>query len=118
MNDREFRQWVETLPKSHWAQYDLGACKLGWDAAMANMASKPALDQAKQLIEKLLATAESPAHERYGTRIDARHWLEDNKPKSCLDLSAPSLQQPVKAQEPTTNVSVSETKQTKERKKK
>jgi hypothetical protein len=29
----EFREWVATLPKKHWAQYDLAACRLGWDAA-------------------------------------------------------------------------------------
>lgn len=28
----EFEAWVATLPKTHWAKYDLSACRLGWEA--------------------------------------------------------------------------------------
>lgn len=28
-----FVEWRDSLPNSHWARYDLSACKLGWDAA-------------------------------------------------------------------------------------
>ena len=31
--DDRFDKWVESLPASHWAKYDLSACRLGWDAA-------------------------------------------------------------------------------------
>jgi hypothetical protein len=31
-DDKLFRAWVESLPDTHWAKYDLSACRLGWDA--------------------------------------------------------------------------------------
>lgn len=33
--DERFDKWRDSLPKEHWARYDLSACKLGWDAAIA-----------------------------------------------------------------------------------
>jgi hypothetical protein len=36
--DHRFRLWVEGLPKTHWARYDLSACKLGWNAAVEQQA--------------------------------------------------------------------------------
>lgn len=33
--DKKFRAWVESLPDTHWAKYDLSACRLGWDAGRA-----------------------------------------------------------------------------------
>jgi len=31
----EFTAWCDTLPEKHWARYDLSACRLGWEAAIA-----------------------------------------------------------------------------------
>jgi hypothetical protein len=31
----EFEAWRDTLPATHWARYDLSACRLGWEAAIA-----------------------------------------------------------------------------------
>ena len=28
----EFRAWVETLPATYWARYDLSAARIGWEA--------------------------------------------------------------------------------------
>lgn len=28
--DPKFRAWVETLPATYWARYDLSACRIGW----------------------------------------------------------------------------------------
>jgi hypothetical protein len=30
-----FEEWKATMPATHWAKYDLSACRLGWEAAMA-----------------------------------------------------------------------------------
>ena len=30
-----FDAWAQSLPDNYWAKYDLSACKLGWDAALA-----------------------------------------------------------------------------------
>jgi len=32
--DKEFKSFIDSLPKEHWAKYDLSAVRLGWDAAM------------------------------------------------------------------------------------
>lgn len=29
-----FRMWTRTEPAARWAKYDLGACALGWNAAL------------------------------------------------------------------------------------
>lgn len=28
----QFLAWTRTLPATHWARYDLSACRLGWEA--------------------------------------------------------------------------------------
>lgn len=38
----EFEAWVASLDPKHWAKYDLGACRLGWEAGRAAFAAKPA----------------------------------------------------------------------------
>lgn len=35
--DLEFEAWRDSLPATHWARYDLSACRLGWEAARARM---------------------------------------------------------------------------------
>lgn len=37
--DVEFDEWVATLPKTHWARYDLAACRLGWNAQLEKSSS-------------------------------------------------------------------------------
>lgn len=32
----EFRAWVESLPPTYWARYDLSAARIGWEAARAS----------------------------------------------------------------------------------
>lgn len=34
LRNLQFEAWVATLPKTHWAKYDLSACRLGWEAAL------------------------------------------------------------------------------------
>jgi hypothetical protein len=31
--DELFEQWAHSLPPSHWAKHDIGACRLGWEIA-------------------------------------------------------------------------------------
>jgi hypothetical protein len=33
--DADFERWRDGLPATHWARYDLSACRLGWDARAA-----------------------------------------------------------------------------------
>lgn len=30
--DPDFRAFVESMPDSYWAKYDLSACRIGWEA--------------------------------------------------------------------------------------
>lgn len=30
--DKEFRAFIEQMPDTHWAKYDLSAVRLGWEA--------------------------------------------------------------------------------------
>jgi hypothetical protein len=39
--DADFDAWVASLPATHWSKYDLSACRLGWDAALATQAARP-----------------------------------------------------------------------------
>lgn len=32
ISDEAFKAWRDSLPQTHWARYDLSACRLGWDA--------------------------------------------------------------------------------------
>ena len=32
--DQPFARWRDSLPKTHWAKYDLSACRLGFDAGV------------------------------------------------------------------------------------
>lgn len=34
----QFDAWVASLPATHWAKYDLSACRLGWEAALTQPA--------------------------------------------------------------------------------
>jgi len=40
--DSQFIEWRYSLPETHWAKYDLSACKLGWDAAKEHFAKDAA----------------------------------------------------------------------------
>lgn len=32
IEDKDFRSFVEQMPDTHWAKYDLSAVRLGWEA--------------------------------------------------------------------------------------
>lgn len=44
--DAQFDAWRDSLPATYWARYDLSACRLGWDAAIAAQASPAAVPNA------------------------------------------------------------------------
>jgi hypothetical protein len=56
----EFESWVASLDPKHWAKHDLSACRLGWKAGCASLATE------------LLAL-----RKRVGALV---HWLENNQP--------------------------------------
>lgn len=40
ISDEAFDAWRNSLPATHWSKYDLSACRLGWDAAIAVFLSR------------------------------------------------------------------------------
>jgi hypothetical protein len=52
----EFEDWLRTLPSMYWTHSELGACRLGWEAAVASTKKKSS-DALHELNTRLASVA-------------------------------------------------------------
>ena len=57
----DFRTWVDSLPPSYWARYDLSAARIGWDAACKFIQANANVDLPDTAAQDAASKSNNPA---------------------------------------------------------
>lgn len=74
-----FDEWVKSMPDTHWAKHDISACRLGWNAALAQNAQAEQDDPITEYYEDRTRTRSQGAwtHPRnHAERVRVPEWTD------------------------------------------